>query len=58
MIPILQVIDYTKIKSSQTTQYIKQKQIEDYKKCMDTKNKNYMSNVCLILKHKLENMNL
>lgn len=56
MIPVLQLIDYTKIKRKQMNQHRMKKDIEDYKKCTDSKNKHYMSSECLILKHKMENM--
>lgn len=56
MIPVLQLIDYTKIKKNQMTQNRMKKDIEDYKKCTDSKNKDYMSTECIILKHKMENI--
>lgn len=58
MIPILQLIDYTEMKSKQRTQFIKQPQIEDYKKCMDTSHKDYISKDCLNLKYKMEHIML
>ena len=56
MIPVLQLIDYTKIKRKQMNQHRLKKEVEEYKRCMDSKSKDYMSSECLILKHKMENI--
>ena len=56
MIPILPLIDYMKINKNKIPHDALKKEIEDYKKCNDSKNKHYMSKECLLLKRKMENM--